>query len=463
MRVPTVSILSLACSLSSSTDAFQPTIQITRLCSSSWIGFQCTSDIVSSSKKVFSPSETHSQPKERKSPLLLFSSKTETDADIDTKTKHAIEESGSVVERSVDSMNNTTPSCWNPTVRKMLTGLSLIGMAETGYLSYLKLFDPAGISKICGGDVGDDLAASISSCSSVLNSPYATIHVNDETNIPLTIVGFLAYTTVATLSAYPLIDAQNNKQIISSQQQGEEELNVNNRIAILCTTTSMATFSSFLLSLLFNTLHQSCAYCILSAGLSLSMGFTAWITGMLPAPSTSTRNTNYSKNGFKLALGSFVTTTIASLLLFFSVDEAAITAYQNDILASSGLPNNVVATAAQQQQPQQNIPPPPITSKSSEQSLKIGQDLKELNTRFFGAYWCSHCYEQKQRLGKEAMANVVYIECSKDGLNSQNKLCNDRGVPGYPTWEIGGNLYPGEMYLDELEEIIAKEKKNAGI
>jgi len=125
-------------------------------------------------------------------------------------------------------------------------------------------------------------------------------------------------------------------------------------------------------------------------------------------------------------------------------------------MAANGLTsNNIVATA---REVEKNVPPPPITSSSSDRALKIGEDMKELNTRFFGAYWCSHCYDQKQRLGKEAMANVEYIECSKEGLNSQNALCKERGVPGYPTWEIGGKLYPGEMYLDELEEIIAKAK-----
>jgi uncharacterized membrane protein len=350
------------------------------------------------------------------------------------------EEEIAVIERSVSADEN----CWKPSVRQVLTVLSGIGMAETGYLSYLKIFDPKGIGKICGGE-GTSV---ISSCSSVLNSPYATIQINDETAIPLTLVGFLAYSTVAILSAVPLLS-----QNTDGQDKREEELDANNRIALLCTTTSMATFSSFLLSLLFNTLHQSCPYCILSATISLTMGFTAWFTGMLP-----TNNVTNRKNGANLALGSFFTTTLASLFLFFGADEAAISAYQNDVLASTGLSNNVVATAAQE--PRKNVPAPPVTSTSSEQSLKIGEDLKELNTRFFGAYWCSHCYEQKQRLGKEAMSNVQYIECSKEGLNSQAPLCKERDVPGYPTWEIGGKLYPGEMYLDELEEIIAKAKQS---
>ena len=29
-----------------------------------------------------------------------------------------------------------------------------------------------------------------------------------------------------------------------------------------------------------------------------------------------------------------------------------------------------------------------------------------------------------------------------------------RGVKGYPTWDIGGELYPGEKSLDELAELL---------
>jgi len=163
-------------------------------------------------------------------------------------------------------------------------------------------------------------------------------------------------------------------------------------------------------------------------------------------------------NGVKLGIGSFATTTIAALALFFSVDQAAITAYQSgsDIMQANGL--SVVANAADQKQ-QKDIPPPPITATSTERSLLLGEDLKSLDARIFGAYWCSHCYEQKQTLGKEAMRNVGYVECSKEGLNSASEMCKEKNIPGYPTWEIGGKLFPGEMYLDELEDIVKNFKK----
>ena len=325
-----------------------------------------------------------------------------------------------------------SPTCFNPKIRKTFTALSTLGMIETGYLSYLKLYTPSGISDLCS-------ATGSGSCTSVLNSPYATLTLNGF-EIPLTVVGCLAYGIVALLSFQPLITDSTTKYYDDTT----------NRLAILGVTTSMATFSSFLMSLLFNVLHESCPFCIISATLSISMGLLAWYSGFLP----------YEKrdNGVKLGIGSFATTTIAALALFFSVDQAAITAYQSgsDIMQANGL--SVVANAADQKQ-QKDIPPPPITATSTERSLLLGEDLKSLDARIFGAYWCSHCYEQKQTLGKEAMRNVGYVECSKEGLNSASEMCKEKNIPGYPTWEIGGKLFPGEMYLDELEDIVKNFKK----
>lgn len=33
-------------------------------------------------------------------------------------------------------------------------------------------------------------------------------------------------------------------------------------------------------------------------------------------------------------------------------------------------------------------------------------------------------------------------------------LCKAANIPGYPTWDIGGTLYPGEQTLEELEQIV---------
>lgn len=342
----------------------------------------------------------------------------------------------STSEENSDTLESHHES-WSLSARKVTAALSAVGAIETGYLSFTKLFVPGGIDNICG----DSVSPEASSCGSVLNSPYANTDFGG-TEIPLTLLGFAAYAAVSLLSVMPIV-----------ARDSDTGRNDSNRIAILALTTAMATFSSFLLSLLFNVLHQSCPYCLLSAGISLSMGLLAWTSGALP--------TSRRRDGVKVGIGSFVTATVASLALFLSVDEAAINAYSNNIMQSNGLSGQIVALADDSKKT--NIPPPPITATSSERALRIGRDLKSLNSRMFGAYWCSHCYEQKQRLGKEAYMNVQYVECSKEGLDSKSNLCKEKNIPGYPTWEINGNLYPGDMYLDELEEIIQKELKKVQI
>mmetsp|Transcript_2237 Transcript_2237/g.3134 ORF Transcript_2237/g.3134 Transcript_2237/m.3134 type:complete len:272 (+) Transcript_2237:79-894(+) len=175
-------------------------------------------------------------------------------------------------------------------------------------------------------------------------------------------------------------------------------------------------------------------------------------------------NNNIASTGVKLGLASFASTVVASLAIFLAVDEATIQAYQNDPTQPNAGYASVVANArsssssSNKGEEKNNIPPPPITATSSERTLAIASDLQSLDSKMYGAYWCSHCFEQKQRLGKEAMKSITYVECAKEGLNSQRDLCNAKDVPGYPTWEIGGKLYPGEYYLDELEEIIQNTK-----
>ena len=56
------------------------------------------------------------------------------------------------------------------------------------------------------------------------------------------------------------------------------------------------------------------------------------------------------------------------------------------------------------------------------------------------------------------MQLIPYIECSKEGMNAQTALCRDKHIPGYPTWEVAGTLYPGEQALEELQDIIVKEQ-----
>ena len=52
------------------------------------------------------------------------------------------------------------------------------------------------------------------------------------------------------------------------------------------------------------------------------------------------------------------------------------------------------------------------------------------------------------------MQTIPYVECDREGYNNKREMCKEKELPGYPTWEIGGELFPGEKSLDELREIV---------
>ena len=314
---------------------------------------------------------------------------------------------------------------WNPKARKTLAVLSGIGAAETGLLSALKLFGGENaIGALCSAT-----ASSSGGCGNVLSSSYASVG-----GIPLTLFGFAAYSAVLLLAMYPLIASNNNSGVQNSEQEATDDSL--NRLMLLTLTTGMGTFSAFLMSLLIFVLKEMCPFCILSAIISLSLGVITWFGGA---------STEQNRNAGIAGLSSVMVTTLATVILFVNADSA-----------SAGFGNASAGGQNSAQTVMMNQSPPPITESSSQRSIALAKDLKALDARMFGAFWCSHCYDQKQTLGKEAMKMIQYIECDKEGLNNQRPLCQERKVPGYPTWEIAGTLHPGEQSIEELEEIVQK-------
>ena len=82
--------------------------------------------------------------------------------------------------------------------------------------------------------------------------------------------------------------------------------------------------------------------------------------------------------------------------------------------------------------------------------------LSDKNIKMYGAYWCPHCMNNKEMFGDEGKILVdlgIYVECDSGGENPQPDLCSEKGVEGYPTWEINNKLYSGEMSLDKITEL----------
>lgn len=336
-----------------------------------------------------------------------------------SKTKNLYQSPPKRDSTPVATENET--AIWNMPARKVMASLAALGAVETGYLSYVKLWGDgdAGLANIC--------TSTGSTCGSVLQSPYASI-----ANIPLTAFGFAAYSLVLLLALFPILNNDNKLD------DGV------NRIALVTLTTAMGTFSTYLLSLILFVIKSSCTFCFISAALSISLALIAWSGGFATFEGLQQK----TKTALMSSGASFVITTAAALGLYFinsDVGESPYSSFRESASSSLTLASTLEDSGTA---------PPAISTTSSERALQLAASLQSLNTKFFGAYWCSHCYDQKQTMGYEAMQQIPYIECAKDGFQSQSSLCKATKIPGYPTWQINGKLFPGEQSLDELEEIV---------
>lgn len=87
--------------------------------------------------------------------------------------------------------------------------------------------------------------------------------------------------------------------------------------------------------------------------------------------------------------------------------------------------------------------------KLSDYAISLANHLTQTGATMYGAFWCPHCKAQKA-LFEEAANLLLYVECDPQGENPNPQLCQAKNIRGYPTWEIGGELYVGIRSLDEL-------------
>ena len=99
--------------------------------------------------------------------------------------------------------------------------------------------------------------------------------------------------------------------------------------------------------------------------------------------------------------------------------------------------------------PTENVSPI-ITTSSSPQKVKFAKFLRENNIAMYSAYWCPHCHDQKQLFGSEAVKELKVVECARDGQDNEYELCQTKGIEGFPSWEINGEIYSGTRDLNDL-------------
>ena len=298
--------------------------------------------------------------------------------------------------------------------RPIIGAISIAGAILTAYLTITKL---SGGEVVCSAEIG-----AAGSCSNVLNSPYAEIF-----GLPLSLFGCLAYIAMAASALFPLtINIEASKQLRKTLENWTW-------LFLLAGSTAMAVFSSYLMYVLATKIQSVCYYCIGSALFSLSL-LVLTILG---------REWEDIGQIFFTGLIVALLTLVGTLGVYANVDKPA-----------AGVPDadGLIAIPTTDSSPQ-----PPygweITTTSGEAEIALAKHLTSIGAKKYGAYWCPHCYEQKQLFGQEAFKEVNYIECANEGKNPQPQACSAAGIRSFPTWEIDGKLYPGVQTPQELAKL----------
>ncbi len=80
----------------------------------------------------------------------------------------------------------------------------------------------------------------------------------------------------------------------------------------------------------------------------------------------------------------------------------------------------------------------------------LAEHLDESGAKFYGAFWCPACQEQKRLFGASA-ERLPYVECTPNGRGGGlAPACATRGISSFPTWIINGRRYSGVIEPEDL-------------
>lgn len=88
-------------------------------------------------------------------------------------------------------------------------------------------------------------------------------------------------------------------------------------------------------------------------------------------------------------------------------------------------------------------------SPSTAEQKAVAEHLRQRGAIFYGAWWCPHCFHQKNLFGIEAGARLPYVECARD--EPGRLRCEAAGIRAYPTWDLGGERREGLLTIEELK------------
>ncbi len=73
--------------------------------------------------------------------------------------------------------------------------------------------------------------------------------------------------------------------------------------------------------------------------------------------------------------------------------------------------------------------------------------LRDKGATMYGAYWCSHCQNEKKAFG-DSFRFIPYVECTQE-----TQRCIAADINGYPTWTFpDGRKFEGEQGIQRLSQ-----------
>jgi len=316
-----------------------------------------------------------------------------------------------MVNRATEQFVSTVPgqeeviSSEGEPLHGVIALLSFLGVLETGYLTILKLTQSA--PALCS-------SLSTGSCESVLSSKYSELF-----NIPLPTFGMLTYGGICALAVLGAVAKKEEKKYDNS--------------ALLGAATIAATTSLYLMLTLATKLEgQSCLYCYTSAALSASI-FLATLPG-------------WKEKDWPSGMATSLAVSVA--LAFGWGDLSNISVY-------NAAPQPQVAQAAEAAKPEfYPYYEPQVDTESTPEWVALARHLKDTGAKMYGAFWCSHCLDQKLLFGAEAVKEMPYVECFPNGFERGNvqmaDACTAANLQGFPTWEIDGKRLEGDLTFKQL-------------
>ena len=275
--------------------------------------------------------------------------------------------------------------------------LATVGVIDTGSITLKRWGLLGNLSCPMGAD----------GCDKVLNSAWGTLFGS----VPLSLLGLLAYGAVLLLALLPLLPGL---------QENKADLSRRTWWGLFSLSLGMAVFSGVLLGLMVLKIQAFCFFCVLSATLSLLMFVLSVIGGGWDDPGP------LLFRGILLALAVLMGGLIWASVVDPERPEASVTG--------------------------QGVSPT-VTGVSSPAAVDLAAHLTAGGAVMYSAYWCPHCHEQKELFGKQASDQLQVVECAPDGRNNQADLCKSKGLTGFPSWEINGQIDSGVKPLSELADL----------